>query len=211
MFPRQRRPARALLALICSVLILTRPVTSLSCPKHQILENSAIMSVFGKSAGSSVFGQPQQQNASPFGGVGSTTSQAPPGTGLFGSSLQPPAQSGGLFGNSQQNSGGGLFGSAQSQPQAGGGLFGSSQPASQGGGLFGSTQPSQPQQQPQQSGGGLFGNLGSTNNQTQQLQSQPQQQQQPQQSSILGQSSLFNPSDAAPRMFPCVRLLWEQR
>ncbi|TIC66253.1 hypothetical protein E3Q02_01902 [Wallemia mellicola] len=87
------------------------------------------------------------------------------------------SQSGGLFGQSnQQQPSGGLFGStttpAAAPPKPAGGLFGqapSAQPQQASGGLFGSTSTAQPQQQQQQQqpSGGLFGN-------TQQQNTQPQ-------------------------------------
>ncbi|WWC69668.1 uncharacterized protein I206_103611 [Kwoniella pini CBS 10737] len=131
--------------------------------------------------GTSLFGQPaQQQNTQQpastglFGNTGSTgglfgakpATTAPSTGGLFGQTQpsQQPTQGGGLFGNNN-STGTGLFGSTnnslgqQNQQQnnslakPAGGLFGG------GGGLFG--QQNQ-QQQPAQTGstGGLFGNLG---------------------------------------------------
>ncbi|KAJ6624072.1 hypothetical protein B0H10DRAFT_2162339 [Mycena sp. CBHHK59/15] len=90
-------------------------------------------------------------NASVFG-------QKPPATGLFGSQISGAfgqTQTGGTFGQPQQNQAGGLFGQNQaSSQQPAGGLFGQTQqnqPAA-GGGQFG-----QPQQQQPVAGGGLFG------------------------------------------------------
>ena len=161
------------------------PRPSIHSPKTFL---SPAMSLFGQSSGSSLFGQPQQQqqqNASPFGNTNTNTTQQKPS--LFGSlntntvTSQPQQQGGGLFGSTTQPAqGGGTFGAAQpqqpgaagglfqipqtQQPPVGGGLFGQGRaPTQEGGGLFGSSQPQQ------QQGGGLFGST------------QPQQQQQQQQ------------------------------
>ncbi|EIW82263.1 hypothetical protein CONPUDRAFT_136791 [Coniophora puteana RWD-64-598 SS2] len=160
--------------------------------------NNPSTNAFGQPAntgttGSSIFGQPQQnQGTNTFGGFGANNNNAAKpsifgqpaqanttttgfggGGGLFGNPQQnqqqgqQPATGGGLFGG---NAGGGLFGQQnqqnQQQPnqQQPGGLFGNTQTTQPSGGLFGNT-----------SGGGLFGN----NNQ--------QNQQPAQTSSLFGQ------------------------
>lgn len=89
--------------------------------------------------------QPQQTNT----GFGSTTTQAQPSGGLFGTSSQPQQQqSTSLFGNSNQTQqGGGIFGSLgqSSQTGAAGGLS----QANSGSNPFGQSQQQQQQQQPQ--------------------------------------------------------------
>ncbi|WVQ64382.1 uncharacterized protein L199_002547 [Kwoniella botswanensis] len=115
--------------------------------------------------------QPAQGSTSLFGAKPATTT----GGGLFGSTTNPPQQTGGT----------GLFGSTSTQPQ---------QPATSGG-LFGSTnQPQQQQQTTTNTGGGLFGSttgssglFGSTN----------QQQQQPQQSSLFGSTNQAQPQQTS--------------
>ncbi|KAH8172414.1 nucleoporin FG repeat region domain-containing protein [Sarocladium implicatum] len=119
------------------------------------------------SSAGGLFGGGAQKTGGGLFGASTTTASAPAtGGGLFGSSTaqQTPKPSGGLFGNTQQNTatgtstttGGGLFGNAgnagQQQQQ---------QQSGTTGGLFGQTQN---QQQPQQqsTGGGLFGGGAST-------------------------------------------------
>ncbi|KJZ77758.1 hypothetical protein HIM_02935 [Hirsutella minnesotensis 3608] len=143
------------------------------------------MSLFGQAAtggGSSLFGQPQQQNKPASGGLfGQSTAQnqqaATTGTGLFGQQQQQTGTTGGgLFGQATQNQN-------QQQSSLGGGLFGqpakTQQTTSTGGGLFGQATQNQPSTTT--TGGGLFGQAG---------QNQQQQQQQPQPSSLFGGSTL---------------------
>jgi len=134
--------------------------------------------LFGQQQSTTGFGQPAAAaTSSPFGGFGAAQAQ-PQSTGFgaggfgaqaaqtpnkpfggFGSTTPAAAPSGGLFGNTQQNTqtntGGGLFGNKFGTPatNTGTGLFGNSSatPASTGTGLFGaSATPS--------TGTGLFGN-----------------------------------------------------
>lgn len=111
--------------------------------------------------GTSLFGQPAQQNTgSTFGGFGATQNK-PAGGGLFGASTQPNGQQPQQQQQQQQPGGTGTFGgfgfgsTNTSQPAAGGGLFGASTQASQpaSGGLFGGLNKTNPAP----SGGGLFG------------------------------------------------------
>ncbi|KAJ3778075.1 hypothetical protein FB446DRAFT_679900 [Lentinula raphanica] len=143
-----------------------------------------------KPAGSSIFGQPAQQQAPATTGPSLFGQPATQSTGsLFGQPAQQPAAgSTGLFGQSTQQpatgTGSTLFGQSTQQPAASTGLFGqSTQQAAGGTGLFGQQaqgtqntggtnlfgQPAQPQQQ-QQQGTGIFGGgtgsslFGSANN-----------------------------------------------
>lgn len=125
--------------------------------------------LFGGGFGSTPAAGTTQQNpagGSLFGGATNTQNTGNTGGGLFGGA---PAQTGGLFGNTntnqQQPAMGGLFGNTQqNQPNTGGGLFGNASAANTTnttttaptGGLFGSA-PAQ-----NTTGGGLFGNT--TNN-----------------------------------------------
>lgn len=165
-------------------------------------QKPATTGLFGQPAASGgLFGSTQpaaNTNTNPFG-----TSTNNQGTGgLFGA--KPAATGTSLFGapqNTQTNTtGGGLFGGGfgnqnqnqnQTQQNTAGGLFGlgnNNQPKPS---LFGTTQP---QQQPL--GGSLFGNTGSQSQgglfgSTNQ---QPQQQQQQPQNSLFGANSLFGGS-----------------
>ncbi|CAL3973027.1 unnamed protein product [Diplocarpon coronariae] len=113
--------------------------------------------------------QPQpQQSGSLFGGLGQQKTQ------------QNQIQTGGLFGNLNQNT------QNQAQQQQQGGLFsglGQSNQAQNGGGLFGTLGQSSTQNQQQPTG--LFGGLGQSQNNQQQ-----QQQQNGLQSSFLGKSTV---------------------
>lgn len=105
--------------------------------------NSSTPSASPAPQGSSLFGTPQP---------------AQPATGLFGATPAQQPQSGGLFGNTQQNQttpSGGLFGNTTQQQTAntGSGLFGAAKPQQSSTGLFGQTQAQQPA-----ASGGLFGN-----------------------------------------------------
>ncbi|CAD6883917.1 unnamed protein product [Tilletia laevis] len=118
-----------------------------------------------------------------FGGFGQQQQQQPQQAGQAGGAFGQPAQTGGLFGQpAQQANTGGIFGQQQQQqpqtgglfgqqPQAAGGIFGQNNAQQQQtGGLFGQNKPGglfgQNTQQPAQQAGGLFGAQ------------QPQQQQQ---------------------------------
>lgn len=166
-----------------------------------IFGSSSAFGIKPATTGSSLFGQPQQQqqqgqSTGLFSGIGQSN-QPQQSTSLFGQPQQPTTTTttgGGLFGQNQQTTaGGGLFGQPSQptqQPAAGGGLFGQpqqQQPQQATGGLFGQTQTQQPQtgtslfgqpqQQPQQQTGSLFGNSSLFGNTaTQQQQQQPQQQ-----------------------------------
>ncbi|KAK7738554.1 hypothetical protein SLS53_006074 [Cytospora paraplurivora] len=125
--------------------------------------------------GGGLFGNTSQQPAQTtgFGSTFGQNNQQQTGGGLFGNQAKP-ATTGGLFGSTatQQPAGSGLFGNtnnttpgfgqANTQQQQTGGLFGQ-KPATTG--LFGQTNTAQTGQ----TGGGLFGGLGS-NNQNQQQQ-----------------------------------------
>lgn len=113
--------------------------------------------------GSGLFGNTNNQQSGGLfgnkpGGFGTQTSQAPASGGLFGNTANNTT-TGGLFGqNNQQNntSSGGLFGGNNNNNQQSGGLFGNTQnkPA---GGLFGNTSTN--------TGSGLFGNNNNNNQQ----------------------------------------------
>ncbi|KAM0717089.1 hypothetical protein Q7P37_006941 [Cladosporium fusiforme] len=113
-----------------------------------------------------------QQGGGLFGG-GAATSQPQQAGGLFGGSTTQTSQpqTGGLFGGggAQQNtssSTGGLFGNTQQNTQQ------NAQTST--GGLFGNTQQNQTQQQTQQpAGGSLFGGASTTQNQQQPSTQQP--------------------------------------
>ncbi|KAL8696434.1 MAG: hypothetical protein Q9224_002798 [Gallowayella concinna] len=132
-----------------------------------------------QTGGSSLFGPKPAATGTGLFGNANTSNSGNTGGGLFGTNTNQnqPSQSGGLFGNTnqQQQKPGGLFGGGNS-------LFGNSNTNNQqqgsGSSLFGGLGSNNPQQQ----SGGLFGN--SNNNNTSSLfnNSQPQQQQQQQQS-----------------------------
>lgn len=141
-----------------------------------------------------------QNNTNPSGGgglFGSSNTSNTTGGSLFGkpSTSAAPTLSGGLFGNTNQQS---------TQPS--GGLFGSSnqQNTQQSGGLFGQSTNQSTQQNVQQNnqqsntGSGLFG--GSTVNNAQPSFSwSSQQQQKPQQSSVLNLPTLSNSLSSNPQ------------
>lgn len=125
-----------------------------------------------------LFGNNTQQPNTLGGGFGSTAfggqNNSQQTGGLFGQPNQntQQQQTGGLFGQKPATGGTGLFGAAAntSSPfgqsnaqQQSGGLFGQ-KPAATGGGLFGQSTG----QQANQGGTGLFGNLGNNQNQQQQ-------------------------------------------
>lgn len=134
-------------------------------------QQQAQPSAFGSST---AFGQNNNQQQQTGGGLFGT--QQKPATSLFGNPA-PQSNTGGLFGQTNNNTTTG-FGQTNTQQQPAGGLFGP-KPAVTGGGLFG--QP--PAQQQTGQTGGLFSNLGGNN--------QPQQQQT---SSLFGQSNQQKPS-----------------
>ncbi|CAN8098434.1 unnamed protein product [Discula destructiva] len=158
--------------------------------------NTATGGLFGQpqAAGTGgLFGQTQQQQAQPsaFGSntaFGQNNQQQPQGGSLFGNAQKPAtglfgtpaAQSntGGLFGQTNNNNTTSAFGQTNTQQQPSGGLFGA-KPAGTTGSLFGQ----QPAQQQTGQTGSLFGNLGGNN--------QPQQQQT---SSLFGQTNQQKPS-----------------
>lgn len=157
-------------------------------------QSNTTTGLFGKPAGTGLFGQQQQQQqqqpqSQPSGGLfGSNQGVSSTGGGLFGNNNQNQTTGGGLFGNANQNQtagatgSGGLFGNSnQNQNQATGvGLFGNTQNqntgATGGGGLFGSTNQNQgaggglfgnnAQKPAGSTGGGLFGNTGQTTQNT---------------------------------------------
>ncbi|MCJ1249995.1 hypothetical protein MMC30_007221 [Trapelia coarctata] len=116
--------------------------------------------------GTSVFGQPQNQAAKPFGFPATASASNPQGGGIFG---QPnntnQQQGGGVFGlagnTNQQQQGGSVFGQPQNQQQQGGGIFGlggGNQQQQRGNSIFGQPQnQQQQQQQQQQQPGSIFG------------------------------------------------------
>lgn len=124
---------------------------------------------------STAFGQNNQQQQT---GGGLFGNQQKPATGLFGNAA-PQSNTGGLFGQTNNNNTGTGFGQTNTQQQPVGGLFGA-KPAGTTGSLFGQQQPAQ-----QQTGqpGGLFSSLGGNN--------QPQQQQA---GSLFGQQNQQKPS-----------------
>lgn len=126
---------------------------------------------FGSSTG---FGQTNQQQPQTGGGL--FGNQPKPATSLFGGTAQQ-SNTGGLFGQTNNNTTTG-FGQTNTQQQPAGGLFGA-KPAGTTGGLFGQ----QPAQQSTGQTGGLFGGLGGN-----------QQPQQSQGTSLFGQQNTQKPS-----------------
>jgi nuclear pore complex protein Nup98-Nup96 len=163
------------------------------------------------------FGNTQQNQQKPAGGLFGAPAATTTGGGLFGGVAQQPQQTSSLFNNAgtQNNAGGGLFGAkpattgglfgstgntggstgglfggaAQNTQQNTGGLFGQSNQQKPAGGLFGGSTAST------NTGGGLFGGLGQNNaggstmgNSLFSSQNQQQQQQQPMGNSLFGAS-----------------------
>ncbi|KAI4607776.1 hypothetical protein J4E80_009517 [Alternaria sp. BMP 0032] len=96
--------------------------------------------------GSSMFGNNDQAQSNPFGGLGqnNTTSAASSG-GMFGTTSSAPT--GGMFGSSSAAPTGGMFGTSSAAPSSGG-MFGTSTAASSGG-MFGTSSAA--------TSGGMFG------------------------------------------------------